>query len=219
AKTFNEICKAGIANPFDSNSIVICSYQFVKSKETFVRGIKWDLAVIDEAHRLRNVYKANNVIARSVKQALEFAPKILLTATPLQNSLMELYGLVSIIDEFSFGDSRSFKLQYNRGGGNEDQFYELKERLKPICKRTLRRQVLEYVNYTNRIALVEEFSPTDEEQRLYDLVTEYLQRDTLHALPSSQRILMTLILRRLMASSTHAISATLEALCKKLEDK
>jgi hypothetical protein len=134
---------------------------------------------------------------------------------------MELYGLVSIIDEFSFGDSRSFKMQYNRaeGNGNEDQFYELKERLKPICKRTLRRQVLEYVNYTNRIALVEEFFPTDEEQRLYDLVSDYLQRETLHALPSSQRILMTLILRRLLASSTHAISGTLEALCKKLEDK
>jgi ERCC4-related helicase len=221
AKSFNELYKAGNTNPFDRHEIVICSYQFIKSKDSYVRGIKWDLAVIDEAHRLRNVYKPNNVIARSIKQALEHAPKILLTATPLQNSLMELYGLVSVIDEFSFGDSRSFKTQYNRadGNGNEDQFHELKERLKPICKRTLRRQVLEYVNYTNRIALVEEFFPTDEEQRLYDLVSDYLQRETLHALPSSQRILMTLILRRLLASSTHAISGTLGALCKKLEDK
>ena len=64
---------------------------------------------------------------------------------------------------------------------------ELKERLKPVCKRTLRRQVLEYIRYTNRIALVEEFFPTEEEQRLYDLVSNYLQAENLYALPAGQR--------------------------------
>ena len=96
-------------------------------------------------------------------------------------------------------------------------FADLKARLKPICQRTLRRQVLEYVPFTNRHALVQEFYPTPEEQRLYDLVSEYLQRPTLFALPASQRKLMTLILRRLLASSTHAISATLDALANKLD--
>lgn len=140
-----------------------------------------------------------------------------MTATPLQNSLLELYGLVSIIDDYAFGDLKSFRSQYSKvnGATDESTFDELKERLKPICKRTLRRQVLEYIRYTNRIALVEEFYPTEEEQRLYDLVTEYLQRDTLFALPASQRKLMTLILRRLLASSTYAISGTLESLANK----
>ncbi|MCY7327750.1 MAG: DEAD/DEAH box helicase, partial [Saprospiraceae bacterium] len=175
---------------------------------------------IDEAHRLRNVYKTGNKIARSIKESLEDAPKILLTATPLQNSLLELYGLVSIIDDYAFGDLKSFRAQYSKIGTTPDEgmFRELKERLKPVCKRTLRRQVLEYIKYTNRIALVEEFYPTPEEQRLYDLVSEYLQRDTLYALPSSQRQLMTLILRRLLASSTFAISKTLGGLVKKLEN-
>lgn len=220
AKSFNQYSKEHNDNPFDRTEVVICSYQFARTREWNVKSVKWDLVVIDEAHRLRNVYKPNNIIARSIKQALEHAPKILLTATPLQNSLMELYGLVSIIDDFTFGDTRSFKTQYNRvnGSGNEDEFLELKDRLKPICKRTLRRQVLEYVNYTHRIALVEEFYPTDEEQRLYDLVSEYLQQEQLYALPSSQRILMTLILRRLLASSTYAITGTFEALCRKLEN-
>lgn len=211
AKSFNQYFKENQSNPFDRKEVVICSYQFARGKESNVSGVKWDLSVIDEAHRLRNVYKPNNIIARTIKQSLEHAPKILLTATPLQNSLMELYGLVSIIDEYTFGDTKSFKTQYNRGSSeNDDQFLELKERLKPICKRTLRRQVLEYVPYTNRIALVEEFYPTDEEQQLYDLVSEYLQQDNLFALPSSQRILMTLILRRLLASSTYAITGTFE---------
>ena len=98
AKSFNDFIKSGNLNPFKQAEIVLCSYQFAKSKEPYLRQVKWDLVVIDEAHRLRNVYKTSNKIARSIKESLEDAPKILLTATPLQNSLLELYGLVSIID-------------------------------------------------------------------------------------------------------------------------
>ena len=92
----------------------------------------------------------------------------------------------------------------------------LKERLSFICKRTLRRQVLEYVKSTNRLAQVQEFVPTPDEQRLYDLLSDYLQRDTLCALPASQRRLVTLILRKLLASSSFAISGTLEAMIGRL---
>jgi ERCC4-related helicase len=220
AKSFNDSVKTGNLNPFAQKEIIICSYQFARSKESYIKAIKWDLAIVDEAHRLRNVYKPGNKIARSIKDSLYDSPKILLTATPLQNSLLELYGLVSIIDDYTFGDLKSFKTQYSRVTSTADAeaFTVLKERLKPICKRTLRRQVLEYIRYTNRIALVEEFYPSDDEQRLYDLVTEYLQADNLYALPASQRKLMTLILRRLLASSTFAISGTLEALGNKLND-
>jgi len=214
-KSFNQEIKKGKLNPFDKNEIVICSYHFAKGKEAYIRMIQWDLVVIDEAHRLRNVYKSSNKIANAIKGAVVHAPKILLTATPLQNTLMELYGLVSVIDDYTFGDLKSYKSQFARLT-NEDHFEDLKERLKPICKRTLRRQVLEYVKYTNRIPITQEFYPTEAEQRLYDLVSDYLQRPDLYALPSSQRQLMTLILRKLLASSTYAISGTLEALDKRL---
>jgi len=219
SKSFNEEIKKKNLNPFLQNEIIICSYQFARSKEAYIESVDWDLAVIDEAHRLRNVYKPSNKIGRAIKNALSKAPKVLLTATPLQNSLQELYGLVSIIDDFTFGDIKSFRSQYSRINSSSDEsaFLELKERLKPICKRTLRRQVLEYIKYTNRIAIVEEFYPTVDEQRLYDYVSNYLQSPNLYALPPSQRQLMTLILRKLLASSTYAISGTLEALANKLE--
>lgn len=109
---------------------------------------------------------------------------MLLTATPLQNSLLELYGLVSVVDEHTFGDLDSFRDRYTRGAAGAD-FVGLKERLKLVCKRTLRRQVLEYVKYANRHAIVQEFYPNADEQRLYDLVSEYLQKPILHALWSS----------------------------------
>ncbi|MDX9711293.1 MAG: SNF2-related protein [Ignavibacteriaceae bacterium] len=217
SKSFNNFIKEGKLNPFDQSGIIICSYQFARKQETYVKLTKWNLVVIDEAHRLRNVYKPSNKIANSIKSSVADRPKILLTATPLQNSLLELYGLVSIIDEYSFGDLKSYKNQYLRL--NDDSVYdELKSRLKPVCIRTLRRQVLEYVRYTNRIPITQEFYPTPEEQKLYELVSDYLQNEKLFALPPSQRSLMTLILRRLLASSTYAISGTLEALAGKLDN-
>jgi superfamily II DNA/RNA helicase len=217
AKSFNEVIATGNFNPFQqAEKIVICSYHFIKSKAIYVSKVDWDLVVIDEAHRLRNVYKPNNKIAKAIKEAVLHAPKILLTATPLQNSLLELYGLVSIIDEYAFGDLKSFKAQYTRVT-EEKNFDELKRRLVPVCKRTLRRQVLEYINYTNRTCILQEFTPREDEQQLYNLVSDYLQRPNLYALPPGQRTLMTLILRKLLASSTYAISGTLQGLADKLE--
>jgi SNF2 family DNA or RNA helicase len=93
---------------------------------------RWDLVVIDEAHRLRNVYKTGNKIARALRSALTNVPKVLLTATPLQNSLIELYGLVSFIDKYAFENEKSFRAKYARLT-SDDQFSELKSRLKPLC--------------------------------------------------------------------------------------
>ena len=214
--SFDAQIKAGNLNPFEQPSVVICSYQFARAKDVYLRRIPWDLVTIDEAHRLRNVYKPNNQIANAIKAAISHAPKVLLTATPLQNSLLELYGLVSIVDDYVFGDIRSFKEQF-ANLRSESDFASLRTRIKPICQRTLRRQVLEYIKYTNRIPVTQEFIPTDDEQRLYDLVSDYLQREVLYALPASQRKLMTLILRKLLASSTYAISGTLDALANRLE--
>lgn len=217
AKSFNNCIKSGKQNPFNQEaSIVICSYHFAKNKDSYIRSTNWDLVIIDEAHRLRNVYKASNKIGNSIKKALENRHKVLLTATPLQNSILELYGLVSIIDEYLFGDLKSFKSQYSRQL-DDHSFSTLRQRLQPICQRTLRRQVLEYINYTERRPLVEEFYPTVEEQQLYDGVSEYLQRPSLHALPVGQRQLMTLILRKLLASSAYAIHGTLDSLINRLE--
>ena len=114
AKNYNKMIKDGVRNPFEQDEIIICSFQFAARHAEELMVVRWDLAVIDEAHRLRNVYRTDNKIGKALKGALSSAPKVLLTATPLQNSLMELYGLVSIIDDFTFGDAKSFRAQYSR---------------------------------------------------------------------------------------------------------
>lgn len=218
AKSYNAAIRQGQFRPFELHEIIICSYQFAKSKAADVHATPWDLVVIDEAHRLRNVYKPSNVIANTLTLALAGKHKLLLTATPLQNSLLELYGLVSFIDEHTFGDLKSFREQF--ANLNQDQVFQtLKARLKPVCHRTLRRQVTAYIPYTKRLPLVEEFTPEESEDRLYHLVSEYLQRDNLQALPSSQRSLMTLVLRKLLASSTFAIAGALTSISTRLKRK
>lgn len=166
---FNDVIHRANLNPFETPAVVLCSDQFARSKDAYVLQTSWDLIVVDEAHRLRNVYKPTNKIANAIKHAIAPFPTVLLTATPLQNSLLELYGLVSIIDDHAFGDFGTFKSRYARAA-DATELAELKERLRPICKRTLRRQVLEYVPYTNRHALVQEFIPSADEQKLDDLV-------------------------------------------------
>lgn len=215
AKSYKQAIKNGVNNPFETSTVLICSYQFAAGKAKEVQSVPWDLVVIDEAHRLRNVYKPENKTANILREALSTAPKVLLTATPLQNSLLELYGLVSFVDERVFGDLDSFKTQF---GQLKDaaSFDALKSRIQPICKRTLRRQVEAYVKYTRRIPMLEEFIPGAAETKLYHLVSEYLQRDSLFALPNSQRQLITLVLRKLLASSTFAIAGALETLIKRL---
>lgn len=216
SKSFNEAVENGCFNPFDTENIVICSLQFAKTKAAYIKRTAWDLVIVDEAHRLRNVYKPQNRIANVIKESIEARKKILMTATPLQNSILELYGLVSIIDDYVFGDLRSFKSQFGHNLTEKD-YMELRRRLQPVCKRTLRRQVLEYIKYTKRIAIVEEFFPSENEQKLYDMVTDYLSKPRLYALPNSQRQLMTLILRKLLASSTYAIYGTICSLIVRLQ--
>ncbi len=218
-KSFNDEIKKGKFNPFDCNKIVITSYNFAKLKSDFIVRVPWDLVVIDEAHRLRNVYKSDNKTAKAIKEVLSGFKKVLLTATPLQNSLLELFGLVSIIDENVFGDISSYKARYVRGGDNNNgaDYFDLRERLKPICMRSLRRQVAEYINYTKRNAITQQFTPYDDEDALYKMVDSYLARSNLFALPNSQRQLITLIMRKLLASSSFAIADTLSTLITRLE--
>lgn len=217
--SFNKLKKAGKINPFDvDNQVVICSYNFAAGKESEIRTINWDLVIIDEAHRLRNVYKNNNVTGRRLKEALKGRKKLLLTATPLQNNLMELYGLVSIIDEHVFGDAKTFRDMYVSVSNADMRNYNLKKRLAAFCRRTLRKQVTEYVRYTNRIAILQEYSPTEAEEKLYNQISDYLQTKRLYALPEGQRTLITMVLRKLLASSSFAIAGTLNSLIKRLEN-
>lgn len=200
--------------PLDERAVIIMSYHYAYRLREEIKQVPWDLVVIDEAHKLRNSYRPSNKVGQGIRWATEGCRKLLLTATPLQNSLLELYGLASLIDEHLFGDIASFRAQYTTAGAN---LSELRARLRPFCKRTLRQQVSEYVRYTERRPITQPFRPTDDEYHFYEAVSAFLRRPDTYALPQRQRHLMALILRKLLASSPEAIAETLDSLARRLE--
>jgi superfamily II DNA/RNA helicase len=213
AKEYRERQARGLTNPFEADEVVVTSMHFASTHASDVRTVLWNLVVIDEAHKLRNAYRPSNRMGQNIRWALEDRRKVLLTATPLQNSLLELYGLSTLIDDHIFGDLPSFRSQFVNAGGNLE---DLRNRLRTFYMRTLRRQVVEYIQYTERRLITRPFKPTEQEHKLYEAVSAFLQRPDTYALPHRQRHLTVLIVRKLLASSPQAVAATLEAMRDRL---
>ena len=206
-------CLRNGKNPFSPKRVIICSYNFVSKYKGEIVTNAFDLAVVDEAHKLRNVYRKSARTAANVRDALYGVKKLLLTATPFQNSLMELYGLTSIIDDRLFGNEKSFRARYGKG----DCLEELRQRLKSVYTRTLRRDVREYINYTHRLPLTQKFNATDQEQELYQNISDFLRRDDIYSVPAGQKKLTTMIIRKILASSIYALVFTLTHIKERLE--
>jgi hypothetical protein len=213
AKAYREAQRSGRA-PLAEQTVLIMSFNYANSRCEELKAMTWDLVVIDEAHKLRNAYRPSNKVGQGLRWATEDCRKLLLTATPLQNSLLELYGLSTLIDDHLFGDINAFRAQFASAGSN---LVALRQRLAGFCKRTLRNQVTEYIRYTERRPITRPFRPTDDEHALYEAVSAFLQRPDSYALPQRQRHLTALILRKLLASSSPAIAATLDTLRARLE--
>lgn len=194
-----------------SFQIVITSYDYSSKLMKRFPDVKWDFLIIDEAHNLRNLNgtkRAKRLYSRSVG-----IPKILLTATPLQNSLMDLYGLISFIDPKIFGSEQVFRQRYMKNENYDD----LKRELAPVLYRTLRKDVADYMHFAKRICKTVDFELSRDEIELYERVNQFLKRDNLYSIPSSNHGLVILVIRKLMASSSFALVETFEVLKKRLE--
>lgn len=212
ARNYRDYERRGL-DPFLQKKVVILSYNFAARKAQEIKRLGFDFAIVDEAHKLRNVYKKNAKTAQAIKDALSDVKKLLLTATPFQNSLMELFGLTSVLDDNIFGDARSFRAAYVY----DENLTDLRQRIQPYYIRTLRKDVKEYINYTNRLPITQQFDATDLESRLYDDVSEFLRREDVYSVPKRQRMLTTMIIRKILASSSYALIGTLATVKARLE--
>lgn len=215
AKLKDEQLSQGISNNTD---VLICSYEFALRHETSLMR-QWDLVICDEAHRLRNFYTGRNKGSDAISHIVRGASKtLLLTATPLQNRLEELYGLVSVFDPTYFYSLDAFKERYIKSRTSKTND-DLVERVAVISKRTLRKDADKYIHFTKRLPLTIEFLPSKPEIELYNKVNEYLQREELYAFSKSQRHLTALIIRKRLGSSTYAVASTLENIANRLNEE
>ena len=191
--------------------IVITSYDYSSKLMKRFPDVKWDFLIIDEAHNLRNLNSTKR--AKRLYALSGGIPKILLTATPLQNSLMDLYGLISFIDPRIFGSEQVFRQRYMK----DEDYDDLKRELTPVLYRTLRKDVADYMHFVKRICRTVDFELSPDEIELYERVNLFLKRDALYSIPASNRGLIILVIRKLMASSSFALVETFEVLKKRLE--
>ena len=191
--------------------IVITSYDYSSKLMKRFPDVKWDFLIIDEAHNLRNLNSTKR--AKRLYALSGGMPKILLTATPLQNSLMDLYGLISFIDPRIFGSEQVFRQRYMK----DEDYDDLKRELTPVLYRTLRKDVADYMHFVKRICRTVDFELSPDEIELYERVNLFLKRDVLYSIPASNRGLIILVIRKLMASSSFALVETFEVLKKRLE--
>lgn len=197
----------------------------------------FDLCVIDEAHEIfagvyRRFDKMGNYqteskharMAGRVRDVLRDTPMLLLTATPIQNSLTELWGLAQYVEPTGtlLGNLRTFREMFCAGDDRrlvEGQAAELQRRVAEICQRTLRRQAQEFMTrpFVGRKARLFEYNMSPQERALYDDVTEYLLDPVICAFRGNQRQLLLIGFHRRMASSVPALAASLSKVAERLE--
>lgn len=192
--------------------IVLTSYDYSSKLMKRFPNIKWDFIIIDEAHNLRNVFHGTKR-AKNLYDLTKGIPKILLTATPLHNSLGDLHGLISFIDPRIFGSEKVFNKRFVEG----QDYAELKKELFPVLYRTLRRDVGKYIDFKKRVCRTVDFRLSPDEVDLYMRVNNFLKHDVLYSIPTANRGLIILVIRKLLASSSYSLIETFEVLKKRLE--
>ena len=196
----------------DKVRIVITSYDYSSKLMQRFPNLKWDFIIIDEAHNLRNVFHGTKR-AKRLYELSKGIPKILLTATPLQNSLSDLHGLISFIDPRIFGSEKVFNKRFIEG----QDYPELKRELIPVLYRTLRRDVGKYMDFKRRECRTIDFALSPDEVELYMRVNNFLKRDVLYSIPNANKGLIVLVIRKLLASSSYALIETFEVLKNRLQ--
>ena len=196
----------------NESAVVIVSYNFASRRKSEFAKVPWSFCVFDEAHRLRNVYKNGSKMASNLYELTKGIPKLMLTATPMQNSLFDLYGLIQFIDKRIFYSKAVFSDRYIKN----EQYEDLRHQVNTVLQRTLRKEVSDYIQFPERKEMTVDFELSLPEVELYMKINNYLKKEILFALPNSHRTLITSVIRKLLASSSMAVAETFRTLKNRL---
>lgn len=199
---------------FDHIGIVVTTYDYAANHEAEASSVTWDMAVFEEATALSGAYREENRQGRILRRIAGNAFKVLLSGTPIEKNIFDLYGLLWFIDETILPDEAAFSARYFR---KPENYPELASRVSPYCFRTLRSQVGGYAKVPARILLTDEYLPSLEERRLYELLFAYVNKPEKLAFPEMDSYDLALRLLSLQSSSTAAIRQTVSGILQRLE--
>ena len=198
----------------EQKPVRLATYEEAVAAAETLKETAWDLVVIDEAHRLRKFRQGENKTAEALYSAFDGRKKILLTATPIIGNVMDLWGLVTFIDEFTFGTADAF---YNRYYKKPENYPELKELLSPYIFRTLRRQVKADVSLPERLIHTEQYTLSKQEKKIYNDLEKYIANPKKIAFPEMDIYELTLMMTKAFSSSLDAFEKMIKNIVLRLE--
>lgn len=201
-------------NTFEQDTVVLTTFDFAVQNKAFVEQIAWDIAVFEEASLLSSAYKEDNKQAKLLKQMFDSSFKVLLTGTPIEKNILDLYGLMYFIDETILPSEQEYMARYFR---KPENYPELAEFVSKYCFRTLRSQAKRYAKIPERIVITYEFEQSKEEKNLYDMLRAYIDKPQKYAFPEMNAYDLALMLFDLQGSSTPAIAKSIEGIIARLE--
>ena len=213
---------ASDAKSFDYDGIVLTTYDYLSQNIEEADKINWDVIVFEEANALSSVYQDENTFmgtsgskqAKLLKELARNTFKILLTGTPIEKNIMDLYGLIYFIDDELLPNPDTYMKRYLR---KPENYPELAEKVSRYCFRTLRSQAKQYAKIPERLHITLEYEASEEEKELYNLLFAYIQKPDKVAFPQMEQYDLALMLLGLLSSSTAAIKQSLRNIIKRLE--
>ena len=199
---------------FEQDAVVLTTYDFASQYSELIEKTAWDLTVFEEASLLSSVHKEDNKQAKILKRIAKDSFKLLLTGTPIEKNILDLYGLMYFIDESILPSEQEYMSRYFR---KPENYPELAELVSKYCFRTLRSQARHYAKIPERKVITCEFEQSDKEQKLYDLLKAYIDKPQKIAFPEMKPYDLALMLFDLQGSSTPAIRKAIEGIIKRLE--
>ena len=215
-------CIASENNSFAYDGIVLTTYDYLTQNIDKADKINWDIVVFEEANALSSVYQDENTFmgasgSKQAKLLKEFSKntfKILLTGTPIEKNIMDLYGLIYFIDEELLPDPDTYMKRYLR---KPENYAELAGKVSKYCFRTLRSQAKQYAKIPERLHITLEYEASEKEKELYNLLFAYIEKPDKIAFPQMEQYDLALMLLGLLSSSTAAIRMSLKNIIKRLD--
>ena len=192
--------------------VVVASIDTAKRNphRDIVLNQNYDLIIIDEAHKLKNKKTKNYQFIQSLKK--KFC--LLLTATPVQNRLEEIFNLVSLLKPGHLGDEESFEQAFRSGERSPKNDEKLRELVNKVMVRNRRENT--GIEWTKRIVETIPITFSKEEQDLYDAVNRLRENDS-----NEERFIKSsfslITLQREVCSSREAAFLTLKKMVGNLE--
>ncbi|MDN4608495.1 SNF2-related protein [Sporosarcina sp. F6_3S_P_2] len=186
--------------------IVVCSMDMAKRSphRENIYNQDYDLIIIDEAHKLKNPKTKNYEFVQNLKK--KFC--LLLTATPIQNDVFELFNLISLLKPGHLGNFETFQSVFSASKHNVEEDEFLKELINQVMVRNSRHET--GIEWTNRRVQIIPLEFSEKEKEVYDMISELK-----HVSPVFSGAFSMITLQKEICSSKHAAYLTLNEMRKK----